>query len=89
MLARWKKVRRMKTKFEEMTCCSWHTPRNAIVNVRTGLIVPKEAIDRIPASPAKDMMLFSGNMCDPCAKKLLDGRKEPQAETIMTAAQTD
>jgi len=78
----------MKTKFEEMTCCSWHTPKNAIVNIKTGAIVPKEALDRIPDGKAKDMMMFSGNMCDPCAKMVLEGRWKPQEETIMQTQAT-
>ncbi|MCI0504382.1 hypothetical protein L0Y65_06790 [Candidatus Micrarchaeota archaeon] len=73
-------------KIEELTCCSWHTPRNAIVHLKTGAIVPKEALDRIPDGPAKDMMLYSGNMCDPCARKLCGGRWDPKAETIMAAS---
>lgn len=55
-----------------MTCCSWHTPRNAIVTLKTGRIVPQSVLDSIPDSPAKQHMMYSGNMCDPCAKKLLE-----------------
>jgi hypothetical protein len=73
-------------KLEEMTCCSWHNPRNAIVQLKTGVIIPKEVLDRIPESPAKEHMIYSGNMCDPCAKKLLEGRMEPMAEPIMAAS---
>ncbi len=75
-------------KLEDMTCCSWHKPRNAIVELKTGRIVPREVIDRIPNGPAKDMMLYSGNMCDPCAKKLREGRWEPAAEGLMGAPAT-
>lgn len=73
-------------KLENMTCCSWHKPRNAIVDIRTGKIVPKEAIDRIPEGPAKDTMLYSGNMCDPCAKRFTEGKWEPMAEDIVSAS---
>lgn len=76
-------------KLDDMTCCSWHTPRNAIVHLRTGAVIPKEVLDRIPDSPAKDHMIHSGNMCDPCSKKLLEGSKagkEPMAEGIMESA---
>lgn len=75
-------------KIEDMTCCSWHTPRNAIVHLKTGTPIPREVLDRIPEGPAKDMMMYSGNMCDPCAKRFLESRREPQAEGIMTAAGT-
>ncbi|MFH0884871.1 MAG: hypothetical protein V1861_04130 [Candidatus Micrarchaeota archaeon] len=75
-----------KMKLQDMTCCSWHNPRNAIVNLRTGALIAKEALDRIPNSPAKEHMIYSGNMCDPCAKKLLEGTMEPKSETIKTTA---
>jgi hypothetical protein len=65
---------------DDMTCCSWHSPRNAIVNVRTGAPIPREVIDRIPPGREKDDMLHSGNMCDPCARKFSGGTWSPMAE---------
>jgi len=71
-------------RLREMTCCSYHAPRNAIVYIKSGAVVPKEVLDRIPPSRAKDDMIHSGNMCDPCAKLFSEGKwTRPLAEGPM------
>lgn len=69
-------------KLSDMVCCSWHKPRNAVVGLRCGIIVPKDKLDAIPEGPEKEHMIYSGGMCDPCAKRFLS-KKQPSAETIM------
>ncbi len=69
-------------KLEELVCCSWHEPRNAVVELSTGRIVPKEVLDRIPNGPGKEHAIYSGGMCDPCMGRVLAGR-QPKAEGLM------
>jgi hypothetical protein len=73
-----------KMKLGKMVCCSWHTPRNAIVDLNSGRVIGREILDSIPASPEKEDMLFSGGMCGPCSRKFLS-RFAPKAETILGA----
>ncbi|NYZ73540.1 hypothetical protein H0O00_00185 [Candidatus Micrarchaeota archaeon] len=73
-------------RIKDMTCCSWHSQRNAIVYTKTGMPVPKEVLDRIPDGPAKEMMMYSGNMCDLCAKRFMSGgKREPLVESMLTS----
>ncbi len=72
----------MDMELDDMVCCSWHEPRNAVVELSTGRIVPKEILDRIPDSPKKEMTIYSGGMCDPCMGRILASRK-PSPEGIM------
>lgn len=67
---------------DEMVCCAWHEPRNAVVELSTGRIVPKDILDRIPEGPRKEHTIYSGGMCDPCMSRVLAGRK-PNPEGIM------
>lgn len=72
----------MNLRLDEMVCCSWHEPRNAVVELSTGRIIPKEVLDRIEEGPAKDDMRYSGGMCNPCMSRVLAGRK-PKPEGLM------
>jgi hypothetical protein len=67
-----------------IVCCSWHKPRNAIVKMKTGEVVPAEALRRIKDSPSKDNVIHSGGICDECARRLLKGR-EPLLESTLAA----
>jgi hypothetical protein len=72
-----------------MVLCCWHKPREAIVELSSGRVVPKEALDRIPASREKSLMMESGGMCDPCTAAFqagLKGRK-PAEEGIIKGGQ--
>ena len=76
----------MKKLLSQMTCCSWHTPRNAVVFKKTGDAVPKEVLDSIPDGRAKEDMIYSGNVCNPCMKRLWAGREQPLLENLIGAA---
>jgi hypothetical protein len=78
-------MKNQKMSLHEMTCCSWHSPRNAIVITRTGAPVPNEVLAGIPNSPEKEQMLYSGNMCDPCARRFAGRHGDPISENIRTA----
>ncbi len=66
---------------EDMCCCSWHEPRNAVVELKSGILVPDRVLALIPDSKAKEHMIHSGGMCDPCARRFVS-RLGPQAEKI-------
>jgi hypothetical protein len=70
-----------KMKIENLVCCSWHKPRNAIVELASGRIVPEKTLSAIPASPQKEHMMFSGGMCDPCAREFVH-KYAPKSEGI-------
>ncbi len=58
-------------KIDEMVNCAWHKPGMALVNLKTGVAVTKEMLDRIAESPQKRMLFESHGMCNPCTKTLL------------------
>lgn len=69
-----------------IVCCSWHSPKNAIVKIRTGEVVPENVLKRTPDTPWKDQIIHSGGFCDPCAKRFLEGEKgKPLVEDILVA----
>ena len=53
-------------KLEEIGGCAYHKPKNAIVNLKTGAVVPKEVLDRIPDSETRRKLFDSHGMCEPC-----------------------
>ena len=69
-------------KIDEMVCCSWHKPRNAVVLLKSGEIVPGCVLAMIPDGPKKEHMMFSGGMCDPCARRFVS-HLGPEAEGII------
>jgi hypothetical protein len=73
-------------KMDEMVCCSWHKPRNAIVELKTGKMIAKKLLRAVPDSPEKELMMGSGGMCDPCAANFTSGSKFakrlPQGEDL-------
>ncbi|MEW6722284.1 MAG: hypothetical protein AB1324_03415 [Candidatus Micrarchaeota archaeon] len=77
-------------RIEDLVCCAWHKPGKAIVELKTGAIVPREVLDRIPDSPQKEHMMFSGGMCDPCMNFVISSsrfaRMQPKEEGILKAA---
>ena len=69
-----------------IVCCSWHSPKNTIVKVRTGEIVPPEVLKRIPDTSLKDQVIHSGGFCDPCANAFLKGKeRKPLVEDVLAA----
>ncbi|MEW6035565.1 MAG: hypothetical protein AB1529_03050 [Candidatus Micrarchaeota archaeon] len=76
-------------KLDQMVLCCWHKPREAIVVLKTGAAIPREVLDRIPASREKSLMMESGGMCDPCAAGFVAGLKgrKPAEEGIMKGGQ--
>ena len=75
-----------KMKLENMVCCAWHKPTNAIVELISGRIIPKRKLRAIPSSPEKDLMIGSGGMCDPCAANFISKSKYakiPQDEDLL------
>lgn len=58
----------MNLRWDQIVNCAWHKPM-AIVEVRTGLPVPAERIERAPDSPEKRMINDTHGICFECAKK--------------------
>ncbi|HSB47567.1 MAG TPA: hypothetical protein VLD37_06140 [Candidatus Bilamarchaeum sp.] len=70
-------------KIEDMVGCAYHKPKNAIVLLKTGDIVPREVLDRIPESPQKRMLFESHGLCYPCNREFLGPKRfELMLETI-------
>lgn len=68
---------------EELVGCAYHKPKNAIVVLKTGAIVPSETLERIPDSPQKRALFESHGLCDPCMREFLGPeRYAVLAETI-------
>lgn len=58
-----------------IVCCSWHEPRNAVVKMKTGEIVPASLISRIPDDQKRDQIIHSGGFCNPCAERFMKGKQ--------------
>jgi hypothetical protein len=65
-------------KIQDMVCCAWHEPRNAIVELTTGKRIPRRVLEGIPHSPEKEHMMYSGGMCDPCASGFSSWKPKPE-----------
>ncbi len=76
-------------KLDQMVLCCWHKPGEAIVELRSGAVIAREVLDRIPASREKSLMMESGGMCDPCTANFVAGLRgrKPAEEGIMKGGQ--